>query len=494
MQSFEFRTAMLHGSFLGSALRTALGTSFFAALLASVSLTATRSSLAAENVASADSPAASVVGMAPVETSKLTLSIRDAVKLALERNPDIRAAREKLTESDESLALAISQLFPTLSATGSASRQKNTVILGALDAFGGNAYNQYALALKLNQPLYQNGSIAHGIAFSKKEQEIRKKDVEVLERDLTVQVIQSFYNVLSTQQLLELLKNQQQIQKRAMDTADRYYRIGRGPLVDVLQLKTQHALLTPKIASMESNVKAAASQLATLLHETQSAQLELNLKGQVVTIDPKSIPAESAPIAKLPEVTRSSTALSQVDDRIAVTMASHYPSLNLLGSLGRTAYVATDLLDDYSTNWSVGLQLNIPLFSGLSSIHQRRVLESQKAQQEFAHQRLLDNTSFSRSNAVRNLKVAQANVESSTQAQGFASALLKESERTYRLQISDLLRFLNAQQSYLDAEFNLVDAKYKYVDAVARYYASLGLPMEELVSRFMEGNGARRSN
>ena len=410
--------------------------------------------------------------------STLTLSIKDAINRTLSRNPDEANFKERIHEDEAAKMQSYSLLLPNLSATGTATEQKDAVNLGSA-AFGGNTYNKYIAQLKLTQPIYQGGALTAGIHYADKDIEVRKLDLEVTERDLQVSVVQAFYSVFTNQQVVKILYETQGVEKESLATAEKYFRIGRGQLIDVLQIKSQIALLNPQIETAENQKKDAVSQLATLLHDDQANQLELI--GSLSVIEPETVKALLPARKTLPEITRGETLMSQFEDKKDLTLSTYMPNLSLQGTFGKSSHTKSELFDDYSTAWSFGVYLTIPIFNGLSSIYQRKVLNSQAMQLELTQQKLLDTLSYNQTQAERNLDTATSVLKSSKQASEYSKASLKEAQRDYRLQTISYLQFLTSQQNYLSAQLSYIQSKGNYITALAKYCSATGIPIIKLV-------------
>lgn len=424
------------------------------------------------------------------EPSLSALTIQGAVELALSRNPEILNQRERLAEAEKGVHFAISQLLPSLTGSGSATTQK--AASNSQNAlFGGEPYNQYGVSLRLVQPLYQSGALLGGLRASQKEREIRQRDLEIASRDLTLSVIQAYYAVIFNQALMETYEKERKVQGQSLETAERYLRIGRGQLIDVLQIKTQMALLTPRIASAENQLKAAASQLATLLHQPEIRALRL--EGALQTPEIASIKGLFSNRSELPEILRSATLISQFGDKIAVQMSPNYPSLNVQGTVGHSSYVPRQLFDSNAETWQFGLFLNVPLFSGFSSFSQKAALRAQLAQLEFGQQKLFDSVSYNQIQSERDLELSEVNLGSYKQASELSRQSLTEAQKDFRLQTVNALQFLASEQGNLEANANLIQARYNYIVAAARYCVASGIPLAELVSLLArEREGGRR--
>ena len=114
-------------------------------------------------------------------TSVLTVST--AVQTALERNPTIISAQEKLVEQDGNKSFAFAQIFPTVSASLGAIHRKDAVNT-ANPAFGGQAYNTYAADLKGTQPIFVAGALSAGLDSAKLGREMSDLDLEIAQRNL----------------------------------------------------------------------------------------------------------------------------------------------------------------------------------------------------------------------------------------------------------------------------------------------------------------------
>ena len=410
--------------------------------------------------------------------SSLTLSIRDAVQHALAKNPDVSNDQERLTEADANKSFAIAQLFPVITGIGSAYVEKDPVNTGNA-AFGGDPYNKYVAQLKLMQPLYQGGALLAGLNYANKDKEIREYELEMEVRDLTVQVIQAFYAVFSNKKVISILRETQNVEKESLATAQRYYKIGRGQLIDVLQIKAQIALLNPQIVTAENQMKAAVSQLATLLHENQASMM--NLIGSLAVVEPDIVRALLPSRKKLPEITRGETLISQFQDKEEVTLSTYNPMLNIQGTLGQSSTTKSELFDSSSNGWTIGLYLTIPIFNGLASIDQRHALNSQSAQLEYTQQKLLDTLSYNQTQSERDLSTAATVLAGSKEAAGYAKDSLKEAQRDFKFQTISYLQLLTSQQSDLSAQLAYIQAKGGYISALAAYCSASGIPIGKLV-------------
>lgn len=421
---------------------------------------------------------------APAATPAVPLTIGKAVAVALQRNTSILLSREKVTELDAVKSQTYSALFPNLSLTGTALERKDP-ITSPLALFGGNSYNNYTLSLQIAQPIWASGALTGAIGVAKSNRAAADIDQEIAHRELTLNVIQAFYGVILHQRNLATLEREKKVDEELIKAIQDKYKTGRAQLLDVLQTKTQVALLTPRIAQARNQVQISATQLSIFLGNREAS--EIAVSGSLDSPDRKQLESElKVRPLRLLENEKAEEALRLIDSTRQVTLAKDLPYLGGVATYGRSSYVKTDLFNDEATQWTIGLQLNVPLFSGLSSIHQRHAFASQEAQLAINRAGIVDATQLAQIQAVRNLDISQETIETTILAHGLAEQSLTEARRNYRLGTITLIQYQTSQSQLLDAEVSLDQSRFDYIVNLSKYATSMGLPASELVAR-LEG-------
>lgn len=188
----------------------------------------------------------------------------------------------------------------------------------------------------------------------------------------------------------------------------------------------------------------------------------------------------------VPELVKNEFAISQIDDIRSVTMGLHKPTLSLTADYVYSNYTKSDLFDDYSRNWNVGVTLTIPLFTGLSSIYQSRALESQLGQLRLQRANLVNQSALNQVTSRKNLESAKENIATGERAFKLAQASSDVAQKNYRFATIDFLQFLQVQSSLVQAESTLYNSKYNYIVSLVNYYVALGQDLGQLVD-LLEG-------
>ena len=418
--------------------------------------------------------------------SEAPLDLKTAVRKAIDNNNTIQQAKQKVEQAKNDIGTTRALIFPNLSLVGSAGEYKNAVSSGNAAAFGGSAYNQYSADLKLTQPLLYFGSFS-AINVADYQIKINEIDLELAVRSLTNNVIQTFYRVLVNQRLVEILERTQAVVNESLSTAQRRLQTGRGQLLDVLQVKTEIALLKPQIEDAHNQLESAGAALATLLAE--EGKYELQLRGTLRGLQLKEVQKRmNFKDARLPELERVRLTREQLSQQMNVVEGKHLPYLGLIGDYGTSSFTKSEISSDYSRNWSVVLQLTIPLFSGFQSIYERRGLNAQDRQLEYQGRDLENSLALAQVQSLKALQSAGASLVSSEEAADLADQSMAEARRNFRLATIDFLQFLTVEKSTLQADSSLNQIKYNNIVAFANYFIATGQPLSNLVDMLQEKN------
>lgn len=409
----------------------------------------------------------------------IALSLHAAIDSVLTNNPSLKAAQEKLKQTADVTSSAKSLLYPSVEALATAYQKKDSVGSGRAN-FDGNSYNEYTTNIKLTQTLFKIGSIS-AVSAAEKNTEISKLDTEIVRRDLISSVIQGYYQIIFYAKNVETLNHQQKLVSESLKVAQERAKIGRGQRLDVLQIKTQAALLDAKIAEAKNQLQVATANLAYLMssNSDQSFSLRSDLTPPNIKEIDKIVDLKNY---KIPELEKDILSLEQIRDQKRAVLGTHLPSLSLIGNYNFTSYKKEDLYDPLSNSWYLGVQLSIPIFSGLSSIHQQSEYSEKILEQEYRNSNNLDSMYFKQVTSRKKLETAYYSIVSGEEALKLAIASYEEAKKNYRYATIDFLQFLSVQKDYVQAEQSLDSDKYNYIIAITNYFISSGQNLEKLVS------------
>ncbi len=413
------------------------------------------------------------------EKKEQLLSLRSAIDSVFTSNPSLKAVQEKLSQTQDSTAGIKSLLYPTVEAQVTAYQKKDSVG-GGKALFDGKTYQEYASNIKLTQTLFKIGSLS-GISAAEKNSQISQLDLDIVRRNLIGSVIQGYYQIILYAKNVETLNHQQKLVGESLKVAQERAKIGRGQRLDVLQIKTQAALLDGQISEARNQLQVATANLAYLMsdHNEQSFRLKSILNTPSVGEIDQNVNLKNY---NIPELQKDILSLEQIYAQKRTALGEHLPSLEFIGNYSFSSYKKEDLYDPLQNSWYLGLQLTIPIFSGLSSFHEQSEFSSKIREQEFRNKSNQDTVYFNQVTSRKKLETAFSSITTGEEALKLATASYNEAKKNYRYATIDFFQFLSVQQAYLQAEQSLNSDKFNYIVAVTNYFISSGQDLDKLVT------------
>ncbi|RPI11941.1 MAG: hypothetical protein EHM65_06515, partial [Acidobacteriales bacterium] len=143
-------------------------------------------------------------GQTPVEKQAVTLE--EAVRLALERHPDVGKAKAAADALKGKIREVRAQALPEVTVVGNATRGRDPSLLNAsgLDKFPEelrnalvpSPVNLFDYSVSVKQPLYTAGKIGTALRLASIESEGALADIDRASQDLALSVVKAYYALL----------------------------------------------------------------------------------------------------------------------------------------------------------------------------------------------------------------------------------------------------------------------------------------------------------
>ncbi|MBK6926015.1 MAG: TolC family protein [Comamonadaceae bacterium] len=154
--------------------------------------------------------------------------------------------------------------------------------------------------------------------------------------------------------------------------------------------------------------------------------------------------------------------------------AGHYPTLDLVGQVSKSQ--SENVTNPFAAyfNRSIGVQLNVPIYSGgfITSVQRQAAAQLQNAQS------LLDaglqEIGLKVQREYRGVTEGVAKLRALEQTVSSAKVALDSTRKSYKAGVRTLLNVLDADQELKSSERNLVQARYTYIMSRIRLAALLG--------------------
>ena len=422
--------------------------------------------------------------------------LMEIYQLAASYDPNYYAAKGAYIAGRENYWQGLAALMPKINATYNTSQQNLQYDPGTQ---AGNGYppartiQSTAWSIQLTQPLinwtawetYRSGDFLTGLA---------ENNFLQAQEDLIIRVTQAYFNVLYSQDTLDLYRNKKDLIKQQLDQAKRNFEVGTATVVDADAAQARYDLVVAQEIAAISDLDVKKKTLETLIGEPIIAIRGLNKTPKLdIVVDKRKIKyakkdkateatEEIAKSMNLPtgqtmedwvkqseevnyNVLAAKFNLAYNNSQINLAAAGHAPTLNLVGSYGWNTVTANLYNSVPVSNFSnvIGLQLNVPIFSGgytQSNVRQAVGLRDQaQAQYDLAR----NNTSVAARQAYLGFTSGLAQIKAYETAEASALKSLNSFKLGFEVGVNINIDVLNAQDQLFTTRANLYQSRYNTI-------------------------------
>ncbi|MCM2251036.1 MAG: TolC family outer membrane protein [Ramlibacter sp.] len=413
------------------------------------------------------------------------MDLSQAYQAALEQDSTIRAARAAAQARRERLPQARAQLLPNLSA--SFTRFRNNLDRTAPNLFGqavttGQEYMSGTQSLTLRQPIYRKYQRAD---YEQAQAQVEEADA-TLERNvqnLGVRVAGAYFEALLTREHLALVLAQKTAYATQLDAARKRLSAGAGTRTDIDEAQAALDLNAAQELEARQNVDFTRRQLQALVNQPIESLAGLDpAKLRLRAPDPDRVEDWTLRAEQnSPEIQSSKAQLEAARWEVEKAGAGHHPTLDAIAQWSRNESDSVTTVDTRYTNRAVGLQLNVPLFSGgyTSSLVRQALAERQRIEESL--EALRRDLGVRVHREFRGITEGVLKIKALEQAVRSADQAVISNRRSYEAGSRTLVDTLNAEQQKAGALRDLAQARYVYLMSRVRLQALAGGPKQETI-------------
>jgi TolC family type I secretion outer membrane protein len=398
----------------------------------------------------------------PQAPPPLTLTLQQAVELALKNNLQAQLAQEAVVQARGEKGLGLSALLPYLS--GAAYQANLTANLAAMglgpSTFPGlnpflGPFSNFDARLRLVQNVFNLAAIRryqaslHGLALAREEQ-------RSAEQQVMITTVLSYVAVLEAQQSVEAAQADVNLAKRLLKLAVSQHNAGVATGIDVARAQTRLASQEVRLAQAQTTLDSARLNLLRVVGAPLASDLVL---AETMRFAPEVLPGPEEAVGKaLGDRVEIRSAQEQVQIAAAqkrAAVAGWMPSVSFFGDYGSSA------VTPWETNLptrSVGIRMDVPVFDGGRTRSEVQIATSRLRQAELRLNDLRAAVEKEVRQALDNLATRRKQVEAAQQAQTLAERELELAQDRFRNGVGDNVEVVNAQTALENARQGVVES------------------------------------
>jgi NodT family efflux transporter outer membrane factor (OMF) lipoprotein len=394
---------------------------------------------------------------------------------AQDANQTLKAAYARLRQARDDARVARADLFPTITASASATRARASPNSPHFVPGSATTGNDFIAEADLSYEVDLWGRVRNEVAAAKASSQATAADLASIKLSIGAEVASDYYGLRSQDRQLVLLDQAIEDFAHSLQLTQNLLAGGAAVVADVAQAQAQ--LANARTQASEVRLQRAQMQhaLAVLLGQNPSSY---QLAGN-------PLPAEQVPpllepgmpsslLERRPDVAEAERRVAAANAQIGVARAAFFPRFDLIGSAGFNSVHSSNWLSAPSLFWSLGPQLAVPIFEGgrlhAQSDRARALYDEQVATYRntvlAAYQDVEDNLA-----ALRRLEM-----ESQTQAQAVEANAVTLQQAQYRYQAGAVtyLEVSIAETNALQSQLAAVTIQTRRMNASVLLIKALG--------------------
>jgi len=419
-------------------------------------------------------------------TQALTLTLAEALEIALSENPTIKTAEMEIARYDYVRRETMGNHLPTVSVGGqySFSIIKQEMAKGM--SFGADM--SAAVTGDVTVPLVVPAVYA-SLRLNRTQQALAVEQARASRIDLVNAVKKSFYQILLLERSLEVLKESERTISATVDNTREMHAAGLASEYDLLTAEVQLSNLAPSIITTTNGVATAKQMLKMYLSVPEGVDIALTGSLDDHAGAAPVIPNTDGAVednSELRQLEYQQTLLSQ---QIRLANAARLP---VLAAYGSTVFTGQDKTTGFGMGpdgemaiialpkwwWqkptSAGFNISIPLFSGGKNTAKVKQLRNSVSQLELQKGYLRTAKELEARTAAANLVSAYGSIVANRKTVAQAEKAYSIARTRFDAGAGTMLEVNQAQLNVTQSRLNLSQATYDMLAAGADYDKVVG--------------------
>jgi outer membrane protein len=292
---------------------------------------------------------------------------------------------------------------------------------------------------------------------------------ETAEHDLLIRVSQAYFDVLTSEDSFELVQNQKKAVSEQLASAQRNFEVGTATITGVRDAQARYDLANAQAIAAENELRTKRLALNMVVGLSDAKPKRLAKNTNLVTPPKEDVNSwVSQAQSSSPAVRQAQLALEVADFEIDKAMAVHKPTLDAQMTYERKENLNGVLLGTSSTptvplttwNPSVGLVLNVPLFTGFSGVYKVKEAYALKDKAQSDLENARRGTEQATRNTYFGLLAGLSQVKAYEAAEASSQSALDANKLGYSVGVNINIDVLNSQSQLYQTKRDLAKARY----------------------------------
>jgi outer membrane protein len=386
-----------------------------------------------------------------------SLTLGQAIHAALTNQPSLQEVEAQIAASESKVEQARSGLYPKVDVEGSYSfvRPVSSIEFNgnAVEVMPGQNYDAHVAARQL---LYDFGKTKESIALARSKTLTEKQRLDVVKWTLSYYTAQTFYSVLYLDQSIRVVDQQLATIGEDLDLTKKKRKNGSATDYDVLSLQVRISEIHDHKLDLEGQKENMLIRLRKLFGwETDHP---LKLVGTLEMKPEASVGSYQAIYGQRPDYSVLEHRKETLMHSYELVKLSERPQLSAGVNAGfRNGFQPN--LDEFRGNYSLGLQVRIPIFNGFLEEHRKDEVKAQMQALDAAAEKLKRRIQHDVATAQEDIRIGKQKLQST-------ELRIRQAEERLRLAKIKYANGVITNTDLITAETALTKAKFERVTSI----------------------------
>lgn len=403
------------------------------------------------------------------------LTLDEAVTLAIENNPRVGEAAERVREARARITQQRALRLPQAAMSSNVFRQGPVIPAFEPGADPIVPPYRWTVGVFLNQVLFDWGQRQALQRAAERRTDSARFSLEETQNNVRLVVAIAYYNILRAQQLLEVAQERREAAAEQLRVARARFEADIVPRFDVIRSEAELANAEQDVIAAQNEIALAEATFNTALGRDVVTPVALEYQPEpVVTVSFEQ--ARRMAVENRPQLAAIREEIEAGQAEVRSRRAENKPQIGFSTAYDRRQ--ATGFAAGYTYN--AGLVLTFPfLDSGLTRGRVREA-QAQIAQDRQILEQARQQLELEIRQAQLDMIEARKRVETAQQELRAAREALRVAEVRYRSGVGTTVEVTDAQLALARAGQNRANAEFDYQTAVSRIEYATGVPVERI--------------
>ena len=427
------------------------------------------------------------LGVASYSYAAESLTLEQAVALALDNNPGLKAADAQVEAASAGVLRSTSAFLPKVNLTETWSKTDNPMMVlgtklnqelvspsdfdpGVLN--NPDPVSNYNTRVSVLQPLFNGGREYIGRAQAKLGQEASINQRERARQETVFTAVKAYYSLLLAKAHQEVALQSMEASSANLRLAEARYKAGAVLLSDLLRAKVQYAEVKEMLTRSDNSVRMATAGLNFAMGVPQTSEYET--AGALAPQEFKTDLAGALGQARAGRPDVAAMELNRRNTEQAVTMArsEYLPTLNLMGQVDWNSSKAAG---DDGKSWAVMGVLQWNLFDGLVTRSKVKEALAQSSRMRSLEEQTREGVELQVRQAYYAASASLDRIAATATSVQEAEEGLRIIQKRYETGMTNFVDVLGAENALIRARTNALQAVYDNNLALAELKLATGI-------------------